>query len=171
MCLPGYLAIFPPTPGTKHRKIGFWAAPVASPQPHPCATTCHIRLLDQRLVTGRCFQDICQQKAVSACNGPLDLGYIASYVLVPFAFFGGGGGGLWTEVCGQQKQSNGPHNNQHNPQYANYWALLLFHWLGTSVGFLQSVGLLPALATPRWQGFCSLLEPFPSRNPGKARVV
>ena len=21
--------------------------------------------------------------------------------------------GLWTEVCGQQKQSNDPHNNQH----------------------------------------------------------
>ena len=30
--------------------------------------------------------------------------------------------GLWTEVCGQQKQSNDPCNNQHNPQYANYWA-------------------------------------------------
>ena len=28
---------------------------------------------------------------------------------------GGGGGmdGLWTEVCGQQKQSNDPGNNQH----------------------------------------------------------
>ena len=25
---------------------------------------------------------------------------------------------------GQQKQSNDPHNNQHNPQYANYWAPL-----------------------------------------------
>ena len=23
--------------------------------------------------------------------------------------------GLWTEVCGQQKQSNDPGNNQHNP--------------------------------------------------------
>ena len=32
--------------------------------------------------------------------------------------------GLWTEVCGQQKQSNDPSNNQHNPQYANYWAPL-----------------------------------------------
>ena len=32
--------------------------------------------------------------------------------------------GLWTEVCGQQKQSNDPHNNQHNPQHANYWAPL-----------------------------------------------
>ena len=32
--------------------------------------------------------------------------------------------GLWTEVCGQQTQSNGPGNNQHNPQYANYWAPL-----------------------------------------------
>ena len=32
--------------------------------------------------------------------------------------------GLWTEVCGQQKQSNDPGNNQHNPQYANYWAPL-----------------------------------------------
>ena len=32
--------------------------------------------------------------------------------------------GLWTEVCGQQKQSNDPGNNQHNPQYANYWASL-----------------------------------------------
>ena len=32
--------------------------------------------------------------------------------------------GLWTEACGQQKQSNGPGNNQHHPQYANYWALL-----------------------------------------------
>ena len=27
--------------------------------------------------------------------------------------------GLWTEVCGQQKQSNNPGNNQHIPQYAN----------------------------------------------------
>ena len=32
--------------------------------------------------------------------------------------------GLWTEVCGQQKQSNDPGNNQHNPRYANYWAPL-----------------------------------------------
>ena len=32
--------------------------------------------------------------------------------------------GLWTEVRRQQKQSNDPHNNQHNPQYANYWAPL-----------------------------------------------
>ena len=31
---------------------------------------------------------------------------------------------LWTEACGQQKQSNDRGNNQHNPQYANYWALL-----------------------------------------------
>ena len=34
-------------------------------------------------------------------------------------------GRLWTPVdggvCGQQTQSNDPHNNQHNPQYANYW--------------------------------------------------
>ena len=27
-------------------------------------------------------------------------------------------------VCGQQKQSNDLGNNQHNPQYANYWAPL-----------------------------------------------
>ena len=32
--------------------------------------------------------------------------------------------GLRTEVWGQQKQSNDPRNNQHNPQYANYWAPL-----------------------------------------------
>ena len=32
--------------------------------------------------------------------------------------------GLWTEAHGQQKQSNNPGNNQHNPQYANYWASL-----------------------------------------------
>ena len=32
--------------------------------------------------------------------------------------------GLRTEVCGQQKQSNDPRNNQHNPQYAIYWAPL-----------------------------------------------
>ena len=32
--------------------------------------------------------------------------------------------GLWTEACGQRKQSNDPGNNQHNPQYANYWAPL-----------------------------------------------
>ena len=32
--------------------------------------------------------------------------------------------GMWTEVCGRQKQSNDPHNIQHNPQYANYWAPL-----------------------------------------------
>ena len=44
--------------------------------------------------------------------------------------------GLWTEVCGQQKQSNDPANNQHSPngptrhtmphsaqpQHTNYWA-------------------------------------------------
>ena len=30
--------------------------------------------------------------------------------------------GLRTEVCGQQEQSNDPHNNQHSPQYANYCA-------------------------------------------------
>ena len=29
---------------------------------------------------------------------------------------------LWTEARGQQKQSNDPSNNQHNPQYATYWA-------------------------------------------------
>ena len=28
------------------------------------------------------------------------------------------------EVCGQQIPSNGPGNNQHNPQYAKYWAPL-----------------------------------------------
>ena len=27
-------------------------------------------------------------------------------------------------MCGQQKQSNDPRNNRHNPQYADYWALL-----------------------------------------------
>ena len=27
-------------------------------------------------------------------------------------------------MCGQQTQSNDPPNNQHNPQYANYWAPL-----------------------------------------------
>ena len=32
--------------------------------------------------------------------------------------------GRRAEVCGQQKQSNDPRNNQHNPQYANYWAPL-----------------------------------------------
>ena len=32
--------------------------------------------------------------------------------------------GLRAEVCGQQKQSNDPRNNQHSPQYANYWAPL-----------------------------------------------
>ena len=32
--------------------------------------------------------------------------------------------GLWTEARGQPKQSTDPHNNQHNPQYANYWAPL-----------------------------------------------
>ena len=32
--------------------------------------------------------------------------------------------GLWTEVCGQQKQSNDPSNNQHIPRYANYRAPL-----------------------------------------------
>ena len=32
--------------------------------------------------------------------------------------------GLRTEVWGQPKPSNDPRNNQHNPQYANYWAPL-----------------------------------------------
>ena len=40
------------------------------------------------------------------------------------ATYQGGGDGLWTEARGQQKQSNDPGNNQHNPQYANYWAPL-----------------------------------------------
>ena len=31
---------------------------------------------------------------------------------------------LRTEARGRQKQSNDPGNNQHIPQYANYWALL-----------------------------------------------
>ena len=30
--------------------------------------------------------------------------------------------GLWTEVWGQQKQSNDPGNNQHNPRHPNDWA-------------------------------------------------
>ena len=34
------------------------------------------------------------------------------------------GCGRRAEVRGQQKQSNDPRNNQHNPQYANYWAPL-----------------------------------------------
>ena len=33
--------------------------------------------------------------------------------------------GLWTEARGQQTQSNDPSNNQHNPQYATYWAPLM----------------------------------------------
>ena len=33
--------------------------------------------------------------------------------------------GLRTEAWGQQQQSNDPSNNQHNPQYANYWAPLM----------------------------------------------
>ena len=32
--------------------------------------------------------------------------------------------GLRTEMCGQPRPSNDPRNNQHNPQYANYWAPL-----------------------------------------------
>ena len=32
--------------------------------------------------------------------------------------------GLWIEAHGRQKHSNDPGNNQHNPQYANYWAPL-----------------------------------------------
>ena len=32
--------------------------------------------------------------------------------------------GLWTEVCGQQTQSNDPGNNQHNPRHPNDWAPL-----------------------------------------------
>ena len=32
--------------------------------------------------------------------------------------------GLWTEAHGQQTQSYDPGNNQHIPQYANYWAPL-----------------------------------------------
>ena len=32
--------------------------------------------------------------------------------------------GLWTEARGQQEQLNDPGNNQHIPQYANYWAPL-----------------------------------------------
>ena len=31
---------------------------------------------------------------------------------------------LRADVCGQQKPSNDPRNNQHNPQHANYWAPL-----------------------------------------------
>ena len=32
--------------------------------------------------------------------------------------------GLWTEVCGRQKQSNDPRQQPAHPQYANYWAPL-----------------------------------------------
>ena len=32
--------------------------------------------------------------------------------------------GLWTKVCGQQKQSNDPGKQPAHPQYANYWAPL-----------------------------------------------
>ena len=32
--------------------------------------------------------------------------------------------GLWTEACGQQKQSNDPWQQPAHPQYANYWAPL-----------------------------------------------
>ena len=48
--------------------------------------------------------------------------------LVPWLTLGGSArqamDGLWTEARGQQKQSNDLGNNQHNPQYANYWAPL-----------------------------------------------
>ena len=39
-------------------------------------------------------------------------------------WWGVGGGGLRTEVGGRQNRSNDPGNNQHNPQYADYWAPL-----------------------------------------------
>ena len=41
-------------------------------------------------------------------------------------FLWGGGGGRLRTACGQRRrtQSNDPRNNQHNPQYANYWAPL-----------------------------------------------
>ena len=83
-----------------------------------------------------------------SCSGK---GRVGSFYIAPLpscdlplgARLGGGGGragargphahrntarqatdGLWTEARGQHKQSNDPRNNQHNPQYANYWAPL-----------------------------------------------
>ena len=37
-------------------------------------------------------------------------------------------GGAGGRLCEQQKQSNGPRNNQHNPPYANHWAPLTRKW-------------------------------------------
>ena len=60
--------------------------------------------------------------------------YPTARAAVTWPWVGGGGAhgnaarqvvdGLRTEVCGRRKQSNDARNNQHNPQYANYWAPL-----------------------------------------------
>ena len=68
--------------------------------------------------------------ALSFSFSPFGTRIRSSFGLVAIKRGAGGGGGqatdgLWTEVCGQQKQSNDPGNNQHNPQYANYWAPLM----------------------------------------------
>ena len=60
--------------------------------------------------------------------------------------------GLWTELCGRQKQSNDPSNNQHNPQHANYWAPLTRkrHTIATSstAPTHQTLGSANAETTP-----------------------
>ena len=60
--------------------------------------------------------------------------------------------GLRTEVCGQQKPSNDPRNNQHNPQYANCWAPLThkrhIHATSSTAPAHQPLGSANAETTP-----------------------
>ena len=55
--------------------------------------------------------------------------------------------GLWTEAR-EQKPSNDPHNNQHNPQYANYWAPLTHHAPFSTAPVRQRLGSANAETTP-----------------------
>ena len=65
---------------------------------------------------GICDIDVWYHMPFSACL----LQYTEAAFLVS-----GGGDSLWTEVCGQQKQSTDPGNDQHILNtYANYWAPL-----------------------------------------------
>ena len=83
----------------------------------------------------------CASRARARGRGRVEALRVTVFFWAVLAPGGGGGGGgtkvvcggntarqvmdrLRTEVRGQQKQSNDPRDNQHNPQYANYWAPL-----------------------------------------------
>ena len=91
----------------------------------PCVDTRNARIFVENSTTGGKTQ-----KKIRPPD-PTSKSALGCWLIHLLPVTGGGGGaarrvvdGLRTEVWGQQKQSNNPGNNQHNPQYANYWAPL-----------------------------------------------